>query len=88
MGPEGAVNIIFRKELDEAAERGEEAVRRAELVAEYRETFANPYAAAKLGFIDGILRPRHTRRTLIEAFTLLRSKRQSNPKKKHGNIPL
>jgi propionyl-CoA carboxylase beta chain len=88
MGSEGAVSIIFRKELDDAAKRGEEKSRREELVREYREKFANPWEAAQLGFIDAVIRPRETRRKAIEAFTLLKNKRQSNPKKKHGNIPL
>jgi propionyl-CoA carboxylase beta chain len=88
MGSEGAVNIIFRKELDEAAARGQEKETRERLVSEYREKFANPWEAAELGFIDAVIRPRTTRATLIEAFALLANKRQSNPKKKHGNIPL
>lgn len=88
MGSEGAVNIIFRKELDEAAKSGQESTRREELVREYREKFANPWEAAQLGFIDAVIRPSETRRKVIEAFTVLKDKRQSNPKKKHGNIPL
>jgi propionyl-CoA carboxylase beta chain len=88
MGPEGAVNVIFRRELDEAAKAGNEAGRRAELVDGYREKFANPWEAAELGFIDSVIRPRETRPKIIEAFAMLDGKRQSNPKKKHGNIPL
>jgi propionyl-CoA carboxylase beta chain len=88
MGSEGAVNIIFRKELDEAAAQGKEKETRERLVREYREKFANPWEAAELGFIDTVIRPRHTRAKLIEAFNLLANKRQSNPRKKHGNIPL
>ncbi len=88
MGSEGAVNVIFRKELDAAARSGEEAARREQLVREYREKFANPWEAAELGFIDTVIQPRKTRGLLVEAFTMLATKRQSNPKKKHGNIPL
>ena len=85
MGPQGAVNIIHRGEI--AAASDPEA-RRAELVDEYRETFANPYRAAELGYIDEVLRPEHTRRRLIQAFASLENKRQDSPPKKHGNIPL
>jgi propionyl-CoA carboxylase beta chain len=88
MGSEGAVNIIFRKELEDAASAGREKEVRDQLVKDYRDKFANPWEAAELGFIDAVIRPRHTRRKLIEAFSLLSTKRQSNPKKKHGNIPL
>jgi propionyl-CoA carboxylase beta chain len=88
MGSEGAVNIIFRREIEEAAARGEEALERQRLVSEYRLKFANPYEAAQLGFIDAIIRPRETRLRVIEAFRLLEGKKQCNPKKKHGNIPL
>lgn len=88
MGSDGAVNIIFRKELDEAAKKGNEKETRERLVREYREKFANPREAAQLGFIDAIIRPSTTRSKVIEGFNLLANKRQSNPKKKHGNIPL
>lgn len=88
MGSEGAVNIIFRKELDEAARLGQEKERREQLTREYKEKFANPWEAAKLGFVDAVIRPRHTRAKVIEAFSLLSTKRQGVPKKKHGNIPL
>ena len=88
MGSEGAVNIIFRKELEDAALTGDAPERRAQLVREYRDKFANPWEAAELGFIDAVIRPRETRTRVIEAFSLLSTKRQSNPKKKHGNIPL
>jgi len=88
MGSDGAVNIIFRKELDEAAKHGKEATCRESLVQEYREKFANPWEAAQLGFIDAVIRPHQTRRKVIEAFAILSNKRQRNPKKKHGNIPL
>jgi acetyl-CoA carboxylase carboxyltransferase component len=85
MGPDGAVNIIFRHEL--AATEDPEA-RKAELVAEYREQFANPYVAAARGYIDDVIEPHETRPRLIEALTMLQNKRDSNPPKKHGNIPL
>jgi len=85
MGPDGAVNIIFRHEL--AAAEDPEA-RKAELVAEYREQFANPYIAAARGYIDDVIEPRETRPRLIEALQMLQNKRDSNPPKKHGNIPL
>jgi acetyl-CoA carboxylase carboxyltransferase component len=85
MGPEGAVNIIFRKELAQAEDP---EARRAELVEEYREQFANPYVAAARGYIDDVIEPRETRPRLIEALQMLQNKRDSNPPKKHGNIPL
>ena len=88
MGPEGAVNIIFRKELDEAAAQGRLKECREQLVNDYREKFSNPWEAAELGFIDAVIQPRETRAKVIEAFSLLSTKRQSVPKKKHGNIPL
>ena len=85
MGPDGAVNIIFRKEL---AEADDPIARKAELVAEYREKFANPYVAAGRGFIDDVIEPRETRPRLINALEMLSNKRDANPPKKHGNIPL
>lgn len=85
MGPEGAVSIIFKREIQEAKDP---AKRRAELISEYREKFANPWEVAELGFIDAVIEPRLTRPKIIEAFDILRNKAQTNPKKKHGNIPL
>lgn len=85
MGPEGAVNIIFRKELAGAKDAEK---RRAELVAEYREKFAHPYIAASRGYIDDIIEPRYTRPRLINGLEMLSNKRDANPAKKHGNIPL
>jgi len=85
MGPEGAVNIIFRRELGEEADP---ETRKAELVSEYREKFANPYVAASHGYLDDIIEPRYTRRRLINALEMLSNKRDENPPKKHGNIPL
>lgn len=85
MGPEGAVNIIFRKQLAEAEDPEEE---RALLVQEYRDTFANPYVAAARGYIDDVIEPHETRPRLVEALQMLQNKRDTNPPKKHGNIPL
>jgi propionyl-CoA carboxylase beta subunit len=85
MGPEAAVNILYKRELDEVADP---AARRAERVAEFRARFANPQVAASRGFIDEIILPRETRRKLILALTTLETKRDRNPPKKHGNIPL
>ncbi len=85
MGPEGAVNIVFRKELQEA-ENPEET--RQKLVDDYREKFASPYIAAQMGYIDEVIEPRETRMKLIKALDMLQNKRDTNPPKKHGNIPL
>ena len=84
MGPEGAVNIVFRNEL---GGEGSEA-RRSELIADYRERFANPYVAAERGYIDDVIEPRRTRPVLIDALETALSKREPRPKRKHGNIPL
>jgi acetyl-CoA carboxylase carboxyltransferase component len=85
MGPDGAVNIIFRREIVAAEDPEAE---RARLVQEYRDQFANPYVAAARGYIDDVIEPRETRPRLIEALKMLQNKRDSNPPKKHGNIPL
>jgi propionyl-CoA carboxylase beta chain len=85
MGPDGAVNIVFRKELDKAKDP---VKRKAELVAEYREKFANPYIAAERGYLDDVIEPKETRPRLINALEMLSNKRDANPAKKHGNIPL
>ena len=85
MGPEGAVNILYKRELDEAADR---IAARAEKVSEFRAMFANPFIAASRGFLDEVIQPRQTRRKLIAALRNLESKRDRNPPKKHGNIPL
>src|SRR5512141_2285418 len=85
MGPDGAVNIIFRKELEKAVDP---VKRKAELVADYREKFASPYVAAERGYIDDVIEPKETRPRLINALEMLSNKRDSNPAKKHGNIPL
>ncbi len=85
MGPEGAVNILYRRELAQAADP---VALRAEKVAEFRDKFANPYVAADRGFVDEIIEPRQTRRKLIAGLEMTRTKRDRNPPKKHGNIPL
>jgi propionyl-CoA carboxylase beta chain len=85
MGAEGAVNILYKRELDAAADM---AAARAAKITEYREKFANPYIAAERGFVDEIIRPRDTRAKLVAALATLDTKRDSNPPKKHGNIPL
>ena len=85
MGPESAVNIVFRKELEEADNPEE---RRAELIADYRERFANPYVAAERGYVDEVIEPRRTRPVLIDALETALTKREARPRRKHGNIPL
>jgi propionyl-CoA carboxylase beta chain len=85
MGPDGAVNIIFRNEIEKA---GDPVAERDRLVTDYRHTFANPYKAAELGYVDEIIQPEDTRPRLIGALEMLRNKRDRNPPKKHGNIPL
>ncbi|HET8946155.1 MAG TPA: acyl-CoA carboxylase subunit beta [Candidatus Polarisedimenticolia bacterium] len=85
MGPEGAVNILYRREL--AAAKDADRLRR-ERVEEFRDKFANPYVAAERGFVDAVIEPRATRRHLVQAFRLLRHKKDHNPPRKHGNIPL
>ncbi|HVL88572.1 MAG TPA: acyl-CoA carboxylase subunit beta [Candidatus Thermoplasmatota archaeon] len=85
MGPEGAVNIVFRKELDEAQDKD---ARRKQLVHDYREKFANPFVAAEKGYIDDVIEPPETRRKLIECLELLQTKKEPRPAKRHGNIPL
>jgi propionyl-CoA carboxylase beta chain len=88
MGPDGAVNIVFRSELDKIADDAQRAEARTRFTQEYKDRFANPYKAASLGYIDEIIRPRDTRAVLIRSLRTLRNKRQSNPPRKHGNIPL
>ncbi len=85
MGPEGAVNVIYRHELSQADDR--EAVRER-LVKEYREQFANPYVAAGRGYLDGVIPPSQTRPTLIHSLQMLRGKRTRRPRRKHGNMPV
>jgi propionyl-CoA carboxylase beta chain len=85
MGPEGAVQIAFRKEIDGSADP---AHRAKELVADYRERFANPYVAARMGYLDDVIEPSETRPRVVQSFAVLRTKRETRPPKKHGNIPL
>src|SRR6267143_1862948 len=85
MGPEGAVNIVFRKEIEAASNPKK---READLVRDYREKLANPYIAAELGYLDDVIEPRETRPALIKALHALRTKRDSRPARKHGNLPL
>ncbi|MCG8591406.1 MAG: acyl-CoA carboxylase subunit beta [Proteobacteria bacterium] len=85
MGPDGAVNIVFRKELQGADDADG---KRKELEEHYRETFANPYKAAELGYLDDVIMPEETRPRIIQALEMLSTKRDQNPPKKHGNIPL
>jgi propionyl-CoA carboxylase beta chain len=85
MGPEGAVNIVFRRELEDADDPD---ARRAELIADYRERFANPYVAAERGYVDDVIEPRRTRPVLIDALRTAIGKREPRPARKHGNIPL
>ncbi len=85
MGPEGAVNILYRREMDAAPDPA--AFREAK-IREYREKFANPYVAAERGYIDEVIEPRDTRARLCAMLEVLKTKRDSNPPRKHGNIPL
>jgi propionyl-CoA carboxylase beta chain len=96
MGPEGAVNIVYKRELDKASKMGKTEQERTEIlererskkIEEFRDLFANPYIAAERGYIDAVIQPRETRRKLIDALEMLQTKRDKNPPKKHGNIPL
>jgi propionyl-CoA carboxylase beta chain len=85
MGPEGAVNIIFK---DEIAAADDPVAERARLVATYEAEFANPYVAAARGYVDEVIKPSETRPRLIRSLEILADKRETNPRKKHGNIPL
>ena len=96
MGPEGAVNIVYKRELEREAQMGKTEAERAAIlerernkkIEEFRDRFANPYVAAERGYIDAVIRPRETRKKLIDALEMLDTKRDKNPPKKHGNIPL
>lgn len=88
MGPEGAINILYRKEISAAQEMGKGTEERTRLTDLYRNTFANPYKAAELGYIDEVIVPEETRRVLISALSTLERKREKGPSRKHGNIPL
>jgi propionyl-CoA carboxylase beta chain len=85
MGAQGAVNILYRKELEEASDK---VAKRAELVDDYEDTLANPYVAAERGYIDRVIFPHETRSMVIRGLRALRNKREQLPPKKHGNIPL
>ena len=88
MGPEGAINILYRKEIAAAEKDGNLQEKRTRLVDLYREKFANPYKAAELGYIDQVIAPEETRRMLISSLNVLAGKRERGPARKHGNIPL
>jgi propionyl-CoA carboxylase beta chain len=81
MGAQGAVNILYRGEIDSPE-------RRAELIQEYEDTLANPYIAAERGYVDAVIQPSETRAQIARGLRMLRTKRESLPPKKHGNIPL
>ena len=85
MGPQGAVGIVYKRELDAAPDP---TARRAELVEEYTERFANPYIAAERGYVDDVIDPKDTRKMLSRGLALLRTKKEDLPKRKHGNVPL
>ncbi|HEU4529377.1 MAG TPA: acyl-CoA carboxylase subunit beta [Actinomycetota bacterium] len=85
MGPDGAVNVVFRKEIEKAEDP---AARRQELIVEYQRKFANPYVAAERGFVDDVIEPAETRPRLVKALRMLATKREAVPARKHGNIPL
>jgi acetyl-CoA carboxylase carboxyltransferase component len=85
MGPQGAVEIVYRRELQQAADP---VARRAELVNEYTERYANPYAAAERGYVDDVIDPAETRQKIVAGLAMLRSKREELPRRKHGNMPL
>ena len=85
MGSEGAVNVIFRREIQNASDP---QAKRAELIARYEEQFSNPYIAAERGFVDDVIEPADTRPKLVQALRMLRTKREQVPPRKHGNIPL
>ena len=85
MGPEGAVNIIYRRDIAASPTPDE---RRQKLMDDYKARFANPYSAAERGYIDDVIEPHETRPKLIHALKMLETKRVAGPKRKHGNIPL
>ncbi len=89
MGPDGAVNIIFRNELVAVENNGGDvAARRAELIEDYKERFANPYTAAERGYVDEVIQPEETRPWLVRSLEAALTKRVQRPQRKHGNIPL
>jgi propionyl-CoA carboxylase beta chain len=88
MGPEGAVDIVYKRELEAAKTAAAREETRQSKIEEFRDRFASPYVAADRGFVDAIIQPRETRKKLIQALAMLENKRDKNPPKKHGNIPL
>jgi propionyl-CoA carboxylase beta chain len=96
MGPEGAVNIVYKRELESVVASGKSEAEKAaaltkarnQKIEEFRDRFANPYIAAERGYVDAVIQPRETRKRLIDALEMLQTKRDKNPPKKHGNIPL
>jgi propionyl-CoA carboxylase beta chain len=88
MGPEGAVNIVYRRELAAATDQGAQEAIRRQKTEEFRERFANPFVAAERGYIDDVIEPRETRPRVIRALRMLENKVDTMPRKKHGNIPL
>ncbi len=88
MGPEGAINILYRKEIAEAEKKGQGAEERKRLTELYKSMFANPYKAAELGYVDEVIVPEETRRLLANGLKALEGKRERGPSRKHGNIPL
>lgn len=87
MGPDAAVNIVYRRELDQVPAAERESLRQ-DKVEDFRERFANPYVAAERGYIDAVIEPSQTRAKIVTALRSLENKRDTNPRKKHGNIPL
>jgi acetyl-CoA carboxylase carboxyltransferase component len=85
MDANGAANVIFRKEIGDASDP---VAKRAELVEQYAERFANPYGAAERGYVDDVVDPRDTRRVLVQSLEMLRTKKEKLPQRKHGNVPL
>jgi propionyl-CoA carboxylase beta chain len=96
MGPEGAVNIVYKREMESMAAAAKSEKEKADLLAkarkekieEFRDRFANPYVAAERGYVDDVIDPRETRRVLVRSLAMLRSKREQLPSRKHGNVPL
>jgi propionyl-CoA carboxylase beta chain len=87
MGPEGAVDIVHKRELSNAPVQDREKLRK-DKIAEFRQRLANPFVAAERGYLDGVIEPAETRERIILSLRTLENKRETNPKKKHGNIPL
>jgi len=85
MGSEGAVNIIFKKQIDEAEDK---AATKKKILDDYNAEFATPYKAAERGFVDDVIEPRTSRQRIVDAFGMLEGKREKRPDKKHGNLPL